>query len=257
MKTGNFIKYAFGNQYCHVDAVHAASPRADRFTDEIVAGIMTKTGCAGIIGTVSRTIADLNRPPGQGNDEAVWEYRDVISQFLYSLGLLAPGSSSLARPYLHVGIHGMKDQLHGPLSIEVGTIYGKTCSVKVRKWFGETLKSRMQEVIPGTKIVFDKHWVGNQSLAAHRWGEGRRYVGYGKNYNAFQVEISRTLREHYRQEVITVLADVVGEFSDMFPGGNHFEQNQKKSQRCRDVKGLDRRANLRDYVGGRACPSFC
>lgn len=216
MKNGNYIKYAFGSRCCHVDAVHAASPRADRFTDEIVTGIMSKTGCAGIIGTVSRTIADLNRPPGQGNDEAVWEYRDVISQFLYHSGLLAPGDRNLASPYLHVGIHGMKDQLHGPLSIEVGTIYGKTCSVGVRKWFGETLKARMKTVLPGTKVVFDKHWVGNQSLAAHRWGEGRRYSGYGKNYNAFQVEIARTLREHYRPEVIAVLAGVVAEFSGMF-----------------------------------------
>lgn len=216
MKTGNFIKYAFGNHCCHVDAVHAASPRADRYTDEIVTGIMAKTGCAGIIGIVSRTIADLNRPPGQGNDEAVGEYRDVISQFLYNMALLAPGCRNLARPYLHVGFHGMKDQTHGPLSIEVGTIHGRTCSLRVKKWFGETLKARVRQVLPGTKVIFDKHWVGNPSLAAHRWGEGRRYLGYGKNYNAFQVEIARTLREHHRQEIIDIFADVVAEFSSMF-----------------------------------------
>ncbi len=216
MKTGNYIKYAFGSRYCHVDAVHAASPRADRFTDEIVAGIMAKTGCAGIIGTVSRTIADLNRPPSQDNDEAVWEYRDVINQFLYNMGLLAPDSRNLARPYLHVGIHGMKDQPHGPMSIEVGTIHGRTCSVRVKKWFGEALKARVREFLPGAKVVFDKHWVGNQSLASHRWGEGRRYSGYGKNYNAFQVEIARTLREHHRQEIIDVFADVITDFSSRF-----------------------------------------
>ncbi|WP_371365556.1 hypothetical protein SRRS_02840 [Sporomusa rhizae] len=216
MKNGNFIKYAFGTHYCHVDAVHATSPKADRFTDEIVAGILEKTGCAGIIGTVSRTIADLNRPPGKDNDEAVWEYRDVICQFLYSLGLLGLGSRNLAKPYLHIGIHGMRDLIHGPLSIEVGTIYGKTCSAKVRKWFGETLKAKVHEAIPEAKVVFDKHWVGNISLAAHRWGEGRHYPGYGKNYNAFQVEIARTLREHHRQEMIGVLAEIVTEFNGMF-----------------------------------------
>ncbi|WP_425059668.1 hypothetical protein SCACP_02650 [Sporomusa carbonis] len=216
MKTGNYIKYYFGSSYCHVDAVHAASPQADRFTDEIAAGIMAKTGCAGIIGTVSRTIADLNRPPGQGNDEAVWEYRAVISQFLHNMGLLAPDGRSLTRPYLHVGIHGMKDQPHGPFSIEVGTIYGKTCSVRVKKWFGELLKAKVREVLPGTKVIFDKHWVGNQSLASHRWGEGRSYPGYGKNYNAFQVEIARTLRENYRQEMIDILAAVVADFNVTF-----------------------------------------
>jgi hypothetical protein len=216
LKTGNYIKYAFGQHYCHVDAVHAASPKADRFTDEIVTGIMDKTGCAGIIGTVSRTIADLNRPPNQDNDEAVWEYRDVISQFLYNMGLLHPASRTLARPYLHVGIHGMKDQVHGPLCIEVGTIHGRTCSARVKKWFGETLKNKVRQVMPEVRVIFDKHWVGNPSLAAHRWGEGRHYPGYGQNYNAFQVEIARTLREHHRQTVICVLAAVVAEFSGMF-----------------------------------------
>ncbi|QDR83296.1 hypothetical protein [Sporomusa termitida] len=216
MKTGNYIKYCFGTTYCHVDAVHAASPKADRFTDEIVAGIIAKTGCAGIIGTVSRTVADLNRPPGPGNDEAVWEYRDVIGQFLYNTGLLAPGSRSLAKPYLHIGIHGMKDQPHGPFSIEVGTIYGQTCSFRVKKWFGEVLKARVREFSPDIKVIFDKHWVGNKSLASHRWGEGRRYPGYGKNYNAFQVEISRTLREHHRPAIIDIFTAVVADFSLMF-----------------------------------------
>lgn len=216
MITGNYIKYCFGSQSCHVDAVHATSPQADRFTDEIVAGIMAKTGCAGIIGTVSRTVADLNRPPGQGNEEAVWEYRDVIGQFLYNTGLLKPGSRHLARPYLHIGIHGMKDQPHGPLSIEVGTIHGKTCSVRVKKWFGETLKDKVRDYSPDIKVIFDKHWVGNQSLASHRWGEGRRYPGYGKNYNAFQVEIARTLREYHRQEMIDIFTAVVADFTLMF-----------------------------------------
>ena len=215
MKTGNYIKYCFATTYCHVDAVHAASPKADQFTDEIVAGIIEKTGCAGIIGTVSRTIADLNRPPGPGNDEAVWEYRDVISQFLYNTGLLAPGTRSLAKPYLHIGIHGMKDQPHGPFSIEVGTIFGRTCSPRVNKWFGEALKTQVRGFSPDIKVVFDKHWVGNKSLAAHRWGEGRRYPGYGRNYNAFQVEISRTLREYHRQAIIDMFTAVVAEFSLM------------------------------------------
>ncbi len=215
MKTGNYIKYCFGTTYCHVDAVHAASPKADQFTDEIVAGIIEKTGCAGIIGTVSRTIADLNRPPGPGNDEAVWEYRDVISQFLYNTGLLAPGTRSLAKPYLHIGIHGMKDQPHGPFSIEVGTIFGRTCSPRVNKWFGEALKTQVRGFSPDIKVVFDKHWVGNKSLAAHRWGEGWRYPGYGRNYNAFQVEISRTLREYHRQAIIDMFTAVVAEFSLM------------------------------------------
>lgn len=216
MKTGNFVNYTFGSICCHVDAVHATSPKSDRFTDEIAAGIMAKTGCAGIIGTVSRTVADLNRPPGQGNDEAVWEYRDVISQFLYNQGLLAPGGRNLAKPYLHLGIHGMKDEPHGPFSIEVGTIHGKTCSPRIKKWFGQALKAQVQQAFPEIKLVFDKHWVGNQSLAAHRWGEGRHYPGYGKNYNAFQLEIARTLREFHRQTVIDMLAAIVTEFSVMF-----------------------------------------
>ncbi|HML89361.1 MAG TPA: hypothetical protein PKA28_13050 [Methylomusa anaerophila] len=225
---GSFVKYYFGNgnNCCHVDAVHAASPQADRFTGQIVAGIMANTCCAGIISTVSRTVADLNRPPGPANQAAVAEYRAVIRDILKNLNILTGTGDKLLAPYLHLGLHGMKDLHYGPLSMEVGTIHGHTCSLKIRKWFGETLKEKTKEIFPEVKIVFDQHWVGNPSLAAHRWGDSRRYPGYGRNYNAFQIEISRTLREKHQQEIISIFSSIVEQFKEF----KEFEAFDKEFQ---------------------------
>ena len=58
---GNYLKYNKGTGFisCHVDALHAEPPAADLFTDKIVENLVKKTGCAGIVSTISRTIADL------------------------------------------------------------------------------------------------------------------------------------------------------------------------------------------------------
>jgi len=212
---GSFVNYYFGNGYncCHVDAIHAAPPQADKFTGRIAAGIMAKTCCAGIIGTVSRTVADLNRPPGPGNEAAVTEYRSVIRDILKNLNILTEAGDKLLAPYLHLGLHGMKDLCCGPFSMEVGTIRGQTCSPEVGRWFAAALQEKTKELLPQARIVFDTHWVGDPSLAAHRWGDSRRYPGYGQNYNAFQIEISRTLREKHQQEIIGIFSAIVEEFN--------------------------------------------
>jgi len=107
---GRFIKYWLGNGKlrAHVDAVHAAPPRVDRYTGEIAAEVGPHSGCACIIATVSRTVADLNRPPDISNWEAVREYRQVIREILVHCNLLDARARLVIASYLHLAIHGMK-----------------------------------------------------------------------------------------------------------------------------------------------------
>ncbi len=97
--------------------------------------------------------------------------------------------------------------------LEIGTLYGKTCSEEVKTWFIAKIKKSINNV----KI--DKKWRGNESKIVHRWGDkisGLDYLGYGKNFNTFQIEISRTLREKHRTELINIFSELILNFNKTF-----------------------------------------
>lgn len=123
-----YIKFYLGNKYIysHVDAVHACPPLSDKFTGEIVEGIVNRINCSSIIATVSRRNANLNRPRNNESREAIDECRLTIRQILKHLDILEK-DGNLKRPYLHLAIHGMKNDWNK--EIEVGTRFDKSCSV--------------------------------------------------------------------------------------------------------------------------------
>lgn len=217
----SFMKYNKGKGFlcCHVDAQHAAPPEADQFTDTIATQLISQTGCAGIIGTVSRTKADLNREPDGKNNEALREYRSTINDILLYLNILDPQTYQVMKPYLHLTIHGMKDVHYGPYGIEIGTLHGQACSPKVRDWFHKTLVEQSQKLLPKLNIVFDQKFVGNSSIMFHRLGDKEDHPGYGANFHTFQIELARTLRKDYQSEIIALLSRIILQFQDAFVYG--------------------------------------
>lgn len=186
MISKKYVKYHKGNGVlcCHVEAIHAAPPAADRYTENIVLGIMAQTQCAGIISTVSRQIADLNKAADGFNDEALQEYRNSIREIMDDLGILQ-SNNKINRNYLHISIHGMKDEHHGPFAIEIGTRNGQSCSKEMKKWFKETLMRKASELIPRIDIVFDEKFMGILHLCSIEEGMGRNIKGMGQNFIPF------------------------------------------------------------------------
>lgn len=207
-----FIKFYLGCREIrsHIDAVHAYRPKADEFTGDIVEGVVNKIYCSGIIAIVSRTIADLNRPPNSNNIEAIDEYRETIKEILvHTYNLDEDGM--LTRPYFHLAIHGMKDKWEK--DIEIGTLYGKTCSLEVKDWFVNEIKKHIK------KCQIDKIFPGDTSKSFHRYGDQTgvlNYLGYGINFNTFQIEISRTLRKNHQKELIDIFSDIIIRFNEQF-----------------------------------------
>lgn len=139
-----FIKFYLGNKEIrlHIDAVHACPPKADELTGDIVEGVVNKINCSGIIAIVSRIIVDLNRPRNRNNKESIDEYRQTIREILIHTDNLDE-NVKLTRPYLHLAIHGMKDKWDN--DIEIGTLYGKTCSPEVKSWFVNGIKKHIKK----------------------------------------------------------------------------------------------------------------
>ena len=193
----------------HIDAVHACPPHGDEFTGDIVEGVVNKINCSGIIAIVSRTIADLNKPRNSNNKEAIDEYRQTIREILQHINILDK-NGRLIRPYLHLAIHGMRDR---DKEIEIGTLQGKTCSPEVKNWFVNEIKKRFN------KVQIDGRFPGDPSKSVHRCGDQTSdlsYSGYGNNFNTFQIEISRTLRENHQKELINIFSDIIIHFNEKF-----------------------------------------
>lgn len=207
-----FIKYYLGSRKIrsHIDAVHACPPKSDELTGEIVEGVINEVDCSGIIAIASRTKADLNRPRNDNNKEAIDEYRQTIKHILEHINNLNKDGKSL-KPFLHLAIHGMSDRRKE--DIEIGTLFGKTCSLDVKHWFINEIENHIK------KIKIDKRFPGDPSKSAHRCGDQTsdlNYLGYGANFNTFQIEINRMLRKSHQKELINIFSDIIIRFNEQF-----------------------------------------
>lgn len=207
-----FIKYHLGGGKirAHIDAVHAHPSESDEFTGNIVEGVVSKINCPGIIAIVSRTIADLNKPRDNKNEEAIDEYRQTIKEIMVHIDNFDE-SGQLLKPYLHLAIHGMKDKWNR--DVEIGTLHGKSCSAEVKDWFVIQIKKHVKN------LIIDEKFSGDESKLVHRHGDQNsdlNYIGYGVDFNTFQIEISRTLRENYKNELIEIFSNIILKFNKKF-----------------------------------------
>ncbi|WP_051958163.1 N-formylglutamate amidohydrolase [Desulfobacter vibrioformis] len=222
MEVGQYIKYSIGDVKfsCHVDAVHAQKPSADMYTGEIVQQVVGQTGVAGIVATISRKEMDINRPPAKSNAPAIKEYREAIRKILDSKCLIAESEAGLTKRYLHIAVHGMRDDHDPPTDFEIGTRHGNSCDEPIATWFRDLLKSHF----PSAKIGMNNTFPGDKSKEFHRRGDPySEYKGYGDNFNTIQVEISRKLRTGDRAGVVAFLAAIVTTFDKRFNTANNVD----------------------------------
>jgi hypothetical protein len=218
----SYLKFAVGKRLpcVLVDAVHAAKPRSELYTGEIVEAVAARTRCHCIIATVSRDVADLNRPPDDENREGIEEYRSTIRSMLRGAGLLGH-VGELSQPFLHLAIHGFEDR--DDFDIDLGTRHGRCCTDVVRNWihgavcfWAETYKRECRELI----VAVDRLFRGDQSKEFHSRGHpATGYPGYGPRFNTVQVEIAYWLREYHRGSLISMLATLARAFAENFGSG--------------------------------------
>lgn len=172
-----------------VEATHAR----DEYLTAKIARAATFGGPALIEATQKRKEADLNRPLSTENLAAYEEY------FQRLLSIVDHEDGELKRPFLHLLIHGMADCPDRP-DIELGTRHGRLCQKEVRRFVMKHF------------VLFGEELDLEVGLDEELWGEGfkemlrRRnpkqgYYGLGPLYNVVQVEIGRSAREDYHEEI--------------------------------------------------------
>jgi hypothetical protein len=204
------VRYRCGNPDIPVivEALHAQPPRDDRFTGEIVEALSEGKDIGAIICNVSRDLVDLNRPVGSNCPaEARLDYDNVIANILEDC-------SYDSGPFLLLSVHGCLNSSDCDHSFFLGTYHGKSCRPEVQDWIIEYLNDKASGYldIPSSEIeISDSNpkYTGLPNLEIFP-------AKYGPDFNSVQLEISQTLREEYRSQLIELLGSLSIGFSHTF-----------------------------------------
>ena len=207
-----YIAFDHGKQdiFVNIEAIHAESPNADLYTGNIVQEVARQTGASLILSRISRDVMDLNRPRGRFNYPAVDEYRATIGDILTNQGLLDQ-THKLKQPFLHLSLHGMQDEWKRDL--EIGTGYGHYCAPAVKNWF----VGQVAEVTKSYGV--DDLFPGYTFRSVLRDGDlysATDFIGFGPNYHAIQLEVSRQWRADHPDFLTTFLVSTIQAFQKVF-----------------------------------------
>jgi len=205
-KENRFIKY-YINQEQNNTLIEALHTETEFYLKEIINKITELKISSTIKSKLPRTEIDLNREISSKNKEAIKKYREIIQKILTTKKI---ENKLKVQPFLHISIHGMKDRKEK--DIEIGTRNKILSNPEIYTWFIETTKKHFNKF----KVVIDKEFKGSKILEQHRFGDNTGHKGFGINYNIFQIEFSKTLRETHKKEIIKYLEKITKEFQIKF-----------------------------------------
>jgi len=191
---------------------HAAAPKREFYTGTIVRELHRRIGTAGIVAGVSRAVADLNRPadhtgvdcscPENYQREAVEEFFNQLKEIFRELGVLGE-NGKVREETLLFGIHGVKDEKgYGMI---LGTRNGSLCPIDLR----DRIKKKLEVLLEAGGVDINQNPIGCEisGYEGHPFLEEVREK-FGEKLNIIQLEISRTLRTRYTDQLITALSMV-------------------------------------------------
>ncbi len=191
---------------------HAGAPRREFYTGTIVRELHRRLGTAGIVAEVSRVIADLNRPadyagvdcscPENYQREAVEDFFNQLKEIFRELEVLGEDGKVREKTLL-LGIHGVKDEIgYGMI---LGTRHGILCPTELRG----RIKRKLELLLEAAEIDLNQNPIGCEvsGYQGHPFLEEVREK-FGEKLNIVQLEISKTLRTRYTDQVITALSMV-------------------------------------------------
>ena len=185
-----FVRFLNNKSNILLDAPHAQPPGREFYTDEIAEKVATENESNCIISKISRTKADLNR----SIDYNLPYQQEARTEYIKVLKKLYENRKHKDKPYLHLTIHGMKDDYEA--DIEIGTVFDRVCSPQIRRQFVKAFRENLLSEGLNPVIKVNNIFYGDSSLTE---------IKIDDNYNIIQIEFSKTLRQNYRREIINAL----------------------------------------------------
>ncbi len=195
-----------------VEAPYTTPPKAEIHTDTIANDIAVSRGPACIIGRYSRKYYRHTATTNNENGFIVSEYRGALREILDNAGALdASGKASLK--VLHLIIRGLGNK-HG-VDVEISTRNGRSCAENITDWVLNRMKAGLErDLRPLKRFIVQENQLfsgGSRYLELNRNGEegNEPFSGFGENYNALEIRISRGTRKSYLDRVIDCIRELV------------------------------------------------
>ena len=189
-----FVRFLNNKSNILLDAPHAQPPGREFYTDEIAKKVARENELNCIISKVSRIEADLNR----SIDYNLPYQQEARTEYIEAVKKLYESRKHKDRPYLHLTIHGMKDDYEA--DIEIGTVFDRICSPRIRRQFMEAFRENLFSEGLNPVIKVNNMFYGDLSLTE---------IKIDNNYNIIQIELSKILRQNFRKEIVNALSETL------------------------------------------------
>ncbi|MDZ7697721.1 MAG: hypothetical protein U5R49_12640 [Deltaproteobacteria bacterium] len=214
--TDHFIWRPQCNEYPNclviVEAPYANPPRAELDTDTIANEVALRQRTACVLGRISKKFYRYTGRSDDLNQGVISEYRNMLRKILKDAGTLDDDGWASIK-VLHIIIRGIKDR-HW-VDVEISTRNGRSCSTTI----SDSILKRLEKILGNNMgqwrpFVVQRDQLfsgGSPYLELNRNGEEEMgsFSGFGEDYNAMEIRISKGMRKTYFDEVIDGLCELI------------------------------------------------
>jgi hypothetical protein len=191
-----------------LEAPYSNPPKEEKATDIVANEVAKRTGAACILERQSRQYACYTTLRSESDRYLLIQCHEILKEIFTSAKILDE-NGEVNRPVLHLIIRGIEDS-HG-VDVEISTRNGQSCSENLLKRAENILKAAVERnrrqwktCIIGINSLFHG---GSKYLELKRNGD-ERLSGFGQNYQALEIRISRGTRKTYLDEIIDGLCEL-------------------------------------------------
>ena len=197
-----------------VEAPYATPPKAEVQTDTVAHELAMTRGSACILGRYSKKHYRHTTFRDRADSYILSEYRNAINDILRDASAI-DSSGKATKRILHLVIRGLAD--HRGTDFEISTRNDSSCNVRLSMCFMDAFENILERFSePWRYLTAQKNRLfggGSPFIEVNRNGEpgDDDFTGFGENYNAIEIRVSRGIRNSYLDRFI----DMIGELIDV------------------------------------------
>ena len=195
-----------------VEAPYPTPPKAEVNTDTIANELALTQGAACILGRYSRKHCPYTTYRNASYSVIVSEYRGALVEILEDAEAV-DSAGKAKKKILHLVIRALADR-HG-VDVEISTRNGRSCTENNSDWFLKSFE-KILDCKSGPWRTFnaqkDQLFSGGSIyLELNRNGEAgdKSFAGFGENYNAMEIRMSRSTRKVYIGWIIDAMGELI------------------------------------------------
>lgn len=195
-----------------IEAPYTVPPGSEISIGEVVIDVVEKTGCAGVVGRVSKEKKRYTGRLSHDNKDTVKAYNEIIRQIVEA-GNETGRNNTNKHGILHIILRGM-DNSHG-VDVELSSRNGLSCDTRIMEKIANHLRHGLEGYSRRIYTVTANNLFGGGSLYLDYFRDGYpvspEIKGFGLEYNVLEIRLSRILRNSALGRIKDLLVRFINE----------------------------------------------